>query len=754
MMPKVPSVISVQDRAPSTLQASSVASAPHQEATRALERNERLQNISMRGLSKRQSHDANLPAKKHRRIESPYKQKTLSNSEENRIQVSPKSAHSAHSTCRKCRQIDFEKIFNQDMRDPKLCKIWGHMRHDLSYIKSQSSCTLCRFFYSVREPVPDNTATHPYYYLHIFPAKDELGAWKLQFDNSPGFRVAPALRSVDARKNPPGMIMEVSGTKETFRGYQVQPEVDLAMIKGWLSFCGHNHKTMCKRKFDPKLPIDFRVIDCITRKIIFWKDITARKQYVTLSYVWGRPNQDAIFQEGVIPQGVPRTIEDSLLLTTKLGYRYLWIDRYCITQDDVMSRQIQIQSMDIIYQHSVMTVIAAAGIDPNHGLPGVGEVLRERQPTVEIGDRTLVYAPFAKEEILSSKWNSRGWTYQEGLLSYRKLVFTTTQVYFQCNAMHCLESIQGPLETLHTHKNVRMRDDIDISRVFPLRGLGKSQCDLKERIDEYLKRSLTNENDIHDAIKGILAAFERKFPGKIRCIYGIPMIHNEPLPRESDRFVMGLSWYARYHVSGDDPVFARRTKYPSWTWLGWNMRGVYFRSELPRSLDNPGHRTVARVNVEYSDGTVLSWSEDKSMIHDREISGLTPVFLHLHGPAFDVHISESGYITGDDEGRAIEQIRILCPELNSGLVQLVRSAYPPKQKVSCSLKVTLLISYQWDDEIHILVLYQPEGFSYFERIDTIFFHLTYRSIKLYYPLEKKFNPDTLMDWAPRDVLIG
>lgn len=745
-MPKVLSVISMQDRAPSTSQASSVASVPHQEATRALGRNGRLQNTSIRGLLKRQSYDASLPAKKHRRIEP-------SNSE-NRLQVSAESARSAHSTCRKCRKIDFENIFNQDMRDPKLYKIWSYMRHDLSHIMSQSNCTLCRFFYSVREPVPDNNATHPYYYLYIFPVKDKLGAWKLQFDNSPGFRVVPALLSVHEWRNPHGMIMEISGTKESFHGHQVQPEVDPAMIKGWLNFCSHNHKTMCKQKLDPKLPIDFRVIDCITRKIIFWKDITGKKQYITLSYVWGKANRDAIFQEGVFPQCVPRTIEDSLLLTKKLGYRYLWIDRYCITQDDVMSRQIQIQSMDIVYQHSVMTVIAAAGIDPDHGLPGVGEVLRERQPTVRIGDRTLVYAPFAKEEILSSKWNSRGWTYQEGLLSHRKLVFTNTQVYFQCNAMHCLESIHGPLETLHTHKNVRMRDDIDISRIFPLLGLGKSQHDLNKRIDEYLKRSLTNENDIHDAIKGILAAFERKFPGKVRCFCGIPMIDNEPLSRESDRFLLGLSWYARYYVSGNDQIFARRTKFPSWTWLGWNMGGVYFRSELPDSFDNPGHRTVARVNMEYPDGTVLSWSEDKSRIYDREISGLMPVFLHLHGPAIDVNISESGCITGDDEGRAIEQIRILCPGLNSGLVQLVRTAYPPKQEVSCSLKVTLLISYQWDDEIHILVLYQPEGFSYFERVSTIFFHLKYRSIELYQSLEKKFIPDTLMDWVPRDVRIG
>ncbi|KAF8850755.1 heterokaryon incompatibility, partial [Acephala macrosclerotiorum] len=160
---------------------------------------------------------------------------------------------------------------------------------------------------------------------------------------------------------------------------------------------------------------------------------------VALSYVWGSSKEEFAIQKGAIPGPLPRTIEDTILLTTNLGYRYLRIDRYCIPQDNTANKQIQIQSMGEIYQNSVITVVAAAGSDPHYGLPGIGATLRERQPCVKVGNRTLVYCPYVRKEIRNSKWNSRGWTYQEGLLSQRKLVFTPTQVYFQCSAMHCLE---------------------------------------------------------------------------------------------------------------------------------------------------------------------------------------------------------------------------------------------------------------------------------------------------------------------------
>lgn len=60
------------------------------------------------------------------------------------------------------------------------------------------------------------------------------------------------------------------------------------------------------------------------------------------------------------------------------------MDRYFIPQDNAVNEQTQIQSMGEIYQHSVVTLVAATGDDPHFGLPGIGATLRKHQPCVKV----------------------------------------------------------------------------------------------------------------------------------------------------------------------------------------------------------------------------------------------------------------------------------------------------------------------------------------------------------------------------------
>ena len=66
-------------------------------------------------------------------------------------------------------------------------------------------------------------------------------------------------------------------------------------------------------------------------------------------------------------------------MTNRLGYRYIWIDRYCVNQRDEQESADQVGKMDLIYQNAKLTIIAAIGDDPTHGLPGVGRRRREPQ---------------------------------------------------------------------------------------------------------------------------------------------------------------------------------------------------------------------------------------------------------------------------------------------------------------------------------------------------------------------------------------
>ncbi|GME33314.1 HET-domain-containing protein [Neofusicoccum parvum] len=55
----------------------------------------------------------------------------------------------------------------------------------------------------------------------------------------------------------------------------------------------------------------------------------------------------------------------------QLDIGFIWVDRFCITQDDEASKLGQIQRMGDIYASAVVTIVAASGTDAWAGLPGV-----------------------------------------------------------------------------------------------------------------------------------------------------------------------------------------------------------------------------------------------------------------------------------------------------------------------------------------------------------------------------------------------
>ncbi|ORY05475.1 heterokaryon incompatibility, partial [Clohesyomyces aquaticus] len=164
--------------------------------------------------------------------------------------------------------------------------------------------------------------------------------------------------------------------------------------------------------------------------------------YATLSYVWGAAQEAVIpiltagktLQD--LPQSLPNNIEDTLTVTSKLGIRYLWIDRYCINQRDADEVAIQTSIMHQIYRDSVFTIIAACGEDPSYGLPGVGKQRKLDPAFLPFTVEDYTYQPVwwdAKKLISSSKWVTRGWTYQEQRFARRRIYFSDNGACFPCD---------------------------------------------------------------------------------------------------------------------------------------------------------------------------------------------------------------------------------------------------------------------------------------------------------------------------------
>lgn len=104
-------------------------------------------------------------------------------------------------------------------------------------------------------------------------------------------------------------------------GYEKR--VNFEESKLWIRDCMSRH-TECKTPARTAL-IDLRVLDCHNRVIVAAPKDCA---YVALSYVWGRHTPEDTPQFPRLPDKLPRTVEDSIEATIRLGYRYLWIDRH------------------------------------------------------------------------------------------------------------------------------------------------------------------------------------------------------------------------------------------------------------------------------------------------------------------------------------------------------------------------------------------------------------------------------------------
>jgi hypothetical protein len=217
--------------------------------------------------------------------------------------------------------------------------------------------------------------------------------------------------------------------------------------------------------------------------------------------------------------------------------------------------------MDQIYLGSILTIIAAAGQDAGYGLPGVGNRQRIQQQSVKLSDATLVQIfPHASQDLLGSKWATRAWTYQEGYLAARRLIFTDHQASFLCNKIYSSESTKVPLTAPEEEENAPFHGIIPTALI--TKGLFNSERPVSnltavryilKHMREFSRRHLSHDSDSLNAFLGILHSFETNRI-LIRHIWGVPFGLDKP-------WIM-LNWF-------HERPAVRREGLPSWSWVGW-----------------------------------------------------------------------------------------------------------------------------------------------------------------------------------------
>ena len=101
----------------------------------------------------------------------------------------------------------------------------------------------------------------------------------------------------------------------------------LSNVRLQLDECARMHKScVVKTKLRATLQ-NLKLIDCTQRTVV---PAPPDCVYLTLSYVWSNDYHPFLLNEKL-----PQTIEDSITTVLRLGYRYLWIDRFVRPSDKV-----------------------------------------------------------------------------------------------------------------------------------------------------------------------------------------------------------------------------------------------------------------------------------------------------------------------------------------------------------------------------------------------------------------------------------
>lgn len=197
--------------------------------------------------------------------------------------------------------------------------------------------------------------------------------------------------------------------------------------------------------------------------------------------------------------------------------------------------------MDVIYAHSEVALVAAAGEGSNHGLPGVTNIHRTVKYQAHACGGVLVAIPGRPSlSIQKSRWVSRGWTYQEAVLARRRLVFTQDQVYFECCSTNCCESIYSPLDFLHRNDKASFRNFVrsghftGFNSITGFRSFSSIQCDTQPTFTEYLvhvenfsQRELSHQSDSLNAFRGTIRKYGHMFMGSLCQIWGLGLRYDD-----------------------------------------------------------------------------------------------------------------------------------------------------------------------------------------------------------------------------------
>jgi hypothetical protein len=494
--------------------------------------------------------------------------------------------------CESCAQIPFDAILSHE----KVCFTIG----DASEVKSRPHCVLCRICEAYLDNIENNVGDNAEYKTWlsipqpcIFQMRSVRRLWflnkadqdldwlpmRMHWDVFLGpCAFIDLWKPVQFEIPPPPLFIQhrliASGPFHlpvtTYEG-KFLSSAHLQRIRNSALECQEHHRSCDANGFYSSPTFTFRLIDVLNRTV---GPADHRSQYVALSYVWGssaRHNHQ--YLEGnsgnsttkKLPEVIPKTLEDVLQVVRLLSLRFVWIDAYCVNQMDPRELQAAVENMDSVYENALLT-ICPLWADADSGLHGISRPFEGL--FLPLGANYICSSFQSRHqldnELINTPWHSRGWIYQESLLSRQRLCFMPSSILLQC---------QGQSLSSHYYTRVNTASDANTSEAFSdlqLRQcLRKSEWDTRAYqsiVESYTGRTLSRPSDALNAIRGILRRISKQT--------GMEFV--QALPQAD--LLNALMWQLEISVQElQTRQFdsCRRWIFPSWSWMEYGKASFY-----------------------------------------------------------------------------------------------------------------------------------------------------------------------------------
>ena len=349
-------------------------------------------------------------------------------------------------------------------------------------------------------------------------------------------------------------------------------EFNIELFQKWMQLCNTTHGEACSQpNWTRKLlrPTNLRVIDVKRRCIV---DLPESQSFVALSYVWGnvetlqlrRENIELLREDGALTRqhALSYTIDDAIIFTYLIGEKYMWADALCIVQDQPEDKQKYIQQMDRIYGMAKLTIVANSGTNANARLTGIAGSRTVASESLFLHGFSILSKPHnTQNKCMSSSWNGRGWTFQEKILSRKKVYFGIDEVSWECQLDTWTES--AVLERTNPFDQKRPRSGplasfySDAYQIKDLLRSGDTLMAYSELVQDYTARNLSAVSDRHNAFLGLQQAISANTGEEY--LFALPV----------GLFDFALSWRSN---GGQYTVEKMKNKsdFPSWSWLTWS----------------------------------------------------------------------------------------------------------------------------------------------------------------------------------------